>query len=165
VADPEVLILDEPTEGLDPNQRNEIRSLIKKIAKKKTIILCTHVMQEVSAMCDRVIIIDKGKMVLDGKPEELGRGQSNKIYLSVKGEDLKNKLSKLSTVMNVKDIQKKNRQEKDFNQYEIGFNGDEKFYQALSELVAEEHGIIYELRRESVSLEDLFYKVTKQKTK
>jgi len=62
---PEVLILDEPTSGLDPNQIIEIRDLIKKFGKEKTIILSTHIMQEVEAMCDRVIIINKGKIVAD----------------------------------------------------------------------------------------------------
>src|SRR5690554_667434 len=69
--DPEVLILDEPTTGLDPNQLIEIRSLIKEAGKEKTVLLSTHIMQEVEAICDRVIIINKGKIVLDKKLEEL----------------------------------------------------------------------------------------------
>ena len=67
IHDPEVLILDEPTSGLDPNQIVEIRNLILKIGQKKTIMLSTHIMQEVEAICDRVIIIDKGKIVADTK--------------------------------------------------------------------------------------------------
>lgn len=69
--DPEVLILDEPTTGLDPNQLIEIRNLIKNVGKEKTVLLSTHIMQEVEAICDRVIIIDKGKIVLDKKLEDL----------------------------------------------------------------------------------------------
>ena len=69
--DPEVLILDEPTTGLDPNQLIEIRNLIKEAGKEKTVLLSTHIMQEVEAICDRVIIINKGKIVLDKKLEEL----------------------------------------------------------------------------------------------
>lgn len=65
IHDPEILILDEPTTGLDPNQLEEIRSLIKNIGKNKTVILSTHIMQEVEAICDRVIIINKGKIVAD----------------------------------------------------------------------------------------------------
>ncbi len=68
---PEVLILDEPTTGLDPNQLIEIRNLIKDVGKEKTVLLSTHIMQEVEAICDRVIIIDKGKIVLDKKLEDL----------------------------------------------------------------------------------------------
>ena len=65
IHDPEVLILDEPTTGLDPNQLTEIRALIKKIGKDKTVLLSTHIMQEVDKMCSRVVIIDKGKIVDD----------------------------------------------------------------------------------------------------
>jgi len=71
IHDPEILILDEPTSGLDPNQIIEIRSLISKIGKEKTVILSTHIMQEVEAICDRVIIIKKGEIVADGKPGEI----------------------------------------------------------------------------------------------
>jgi len=71
IHDPEILILDEPTSGLDPNQIVKIRSLISKIGKEKTVILSTHIMQEVEAICDRVIIIKKGEIVADGKPGEI----------------------------------------------------------------------------------------------
>jgi len=71
IHDPEVLILDEPTTGLDPNQLVEIRNLIREVGKNKTIILSTHIMQEVEAICDRVIIINKGSIVADDKLEKL----------------------------------------------------------------------------------------------
>lgn len=74
IHDPEVLILDEPTSGLDPNQLADIRTLIKNIGKKKTIMLSTHIMQEVEAVCDRVIIIDKGKIVADDSTQNLSSG-------------------------------------------------------------------------------------------
>jgi ABC-2 type transport system ATP-binding protein len=70
--DPEVLILDEPTSGLDPNQLEDIRLLIQKIGKQKTVMLSTHIMQEVEAVCNRVIIIDQGKIVADDSVEKLG---------------------------------------------------------------------------------------------
>src|SRR6185295_18318535 len=71
IHDPKVLILDEPTSGLDPNQLAEIRALIKNIGKEKTVMLSTHIMQEVEAICDRVIIINKGKIVADETTEIL----------------------------------------------------------------------------------------------
>ena len=77
IHDPEVLILDEPTTGLDPNQLVEIRDLIKKCGKTKTVLLSTHIMQEVEAMCDRVIIINKGNIVADAKINELQDAVSN----------------------------------------------------------------------------------------
>ncbi len=79
--DPEVLILDEPTTGLDPNQLVEIRGLIKKIGKDKTIFLSTHIMQEVEAICDRVIIINKGEIVADKKLEELRAHEEQVIFV------------------------------------------------------------------------------------
>ena len=75
IHDPAVLILDEPTTGLDPNQLEEIRQLISKISKNKTVMLSTHIMQEVEAVCTRVLIINKGKMVADGSIEQLKAGQ------------------------------------------------------------------------------------------
>ena len=72
---PDILILDEPTEGLDPNQRTEIRSLIKELAKEHTIIMSTHVMQEVTAVCSRILIINNGRLVADGTEAELCRAR------------------------------------------------------------------------------------------
>ena len=76
IHDPEILILDEPTTGLDPNQISEVRNLIKDISKHKTVILSTHIMQEVQAMCDKVVIINEGEVVADGSLEELQRKQT-----------------------------------------------------------------------------------------
>ena len=81
--DPEVLILDEPTSGLDPNQLAEIRSLIKGVGQSKTVIFSTHIMQEVQAICDRVVIIDRGRVVADDPIERLQRRLSGRRYLLV----------------------------------------------------------------------------------
>lgn len=87
IHDPDVLILDEPTSGLDPNQLDEIRLLIRTISEQKTVLLSTHIMQEVEALCNRVIIINKGNMVADGKSEEIkkwAKGHGQKVRFSVK---------------------------------------------------------------------------------
>lgn len=99
IGDPEVLILDEPTVGLDPKEIIEIRNLIKNIGKERTIILSSHILSEVSAVCDRVLIINKGKIVATGTPEELSKKLSfgNKLMLRVKG-------NKSSIIDNVKEI-------------------------------------------------------------
>ncbi len=83
IHDPKVLILDEPTSGLDPIQLTEIRSVIKKIGQSKTILLSTHIMQEVEAMCDRVIIISKGNIVANKPTQELKQSSSGKIIITV----------------------------------------------------------------------------------
>lgn len=82
IHDPSVLILDEPTDGLDPNQKREMRKLIADMAKEKVIILSTHILEEVAAVCDRVIIIASGKIVFDNTPEELVRNQPQKNTIS-----------------------------------------------------------------------------------
>ncbi|MEW6689012.1 MAG: ATP-binding cassette domain-containing protein [Pseudomonadota bacterium] len=73
VHDPEVLVLDEPTDGLDPNQKHEIRSLIRELGRTKAIVFSTHILEEVDAACSRAIIIDRGRVVAQGTPDELGR--------------------------------------------------------------------------------------------
>ena len=87
IHNPEVLILDEPTSGLDPNQIIEIRELIKRIGKAKTVILSSHILAEVDATCDRIMIIHKGKLVADGTPEELRKRSSGAGLLRVRIED------------------------------------------------------------------------------
>lgn len=103
IGDPEVLILDEPTVGLDPKEIIEIRNLIKGIGKDHTIILSSHILSEVSAVCDRVLIINKGKIVATGTPEELSKKLSfgNKLILRVKG----NKNSIVDTVKEMPEVQ------------------------------------------------------------
>lgn len=83
IHNPEVLILDEPTSGLDPNQLADIRNLIREIGRERTVMFSTHIMQEVEAVCDRVIIINKGKLVADGRADELGRTQGEGYSVSV----------------------------------------------------------------------------------
>jgi len=73
IHDPEVLVLDEPTDGLDPNQKHEVRNLIRELGKTKAIIFSTHILEEVDAACTRAIIIDRGRIVASGTPDELGR--------------------------------------------------------------------------------------------
>ncbi len=86
--DPKVLILDEPTDGLDPNQKHQVRELIKGLAKDKIVIISTHILEEVSAVCTRALIIDQGKLIVDGKPSELERQSRyhNAISLSLEDE-------------------------------------------------------------------------------
>ncbi len=91
--DPKLLILDEPTEGLDPNQREEIRHLIKKLSKEKVILISTHVMQEVKAMCNKVIVINDGELVVEGEPDSLtGKKQ---LELHIQGKNVTKELKSL----------------------------------------------------------------------
>jgi ABC-2 type transport system ATP-binding protein len=105
IGNPEVLILDEPTVGLDPKEIIEIRNLIKEIGKNHTVILSSHILSEVSAVCDRVVIINKGEIVARGTPEELSRkvNYSNKILIRVKcdGKDVPRKLKDINNIQTI----------------------------------------------------------------
>ena len=103
IHDPEVLILDEPTSGLDPNQILEIRNLIKEVGKQKTVMLSTHIMQEVEAICDRVIIINKGQIVADDSTANLSRKSADRDIITVEFSTAvdKDKLSALEGVLSV----------------------------------------------------------------
>ena len=103
IHDPEVLILDEPTDGLDPNQKHEVRGLIRRMGASKAIIFSTHILEEVDAACSRVIIIDRGKIVANGTPQELRQksewsGVVTLRVAGVKAADLQQRLNQLSTV-------------------------------------------------------------------
>ena len=106
IHDPDVLILDEPTDGLDPNQKHEVRTLIRKMGEKKAIIFSTHILEEVDAVCSRAIIIDRGKIVSNGTPQQLRQksdwaGAVTLRVNGINGSALNQKLSQLSTVKKV----------------------------------------------------------------
>jgi ABC-2 type transport system ATP-binding protein len=103
IHDPDVLILDEPTDGLDPNQKHEVRTLIRKMGEKKAIIFSTHILEEVDAVCSRAIIIDRGKIVANGTPQELRQksdwaGAVTLRISGINGQTASQKLMQLSTV-------------------------------------------------------------------
>jgi ABC-2 type transport system ATP-binding protein len=111
--DPDVLVLDEPTDGLDPNQKHHVRELIRSMAKAKAIIISTHILEEVEAVCSRAVIIDKGRVVADGTAEELQRRMPyhNAISLRVSANaapGLRAELKKLATVAKVETLSKSN---------------------------------------------------------
>lgn len=163
INNPDVLILDEPTSGLDPNQIIEIRNLIKKLGKEKTVVLSTHILSEVTATCNRVIIINKGKIVANGTPEELqakSKGQSL-VILEVKNNCDKNALSGA-----LKDIRGVNKVEfvKDngdtflFNIY--GEHGAD-LREVISNKVMQQKAMVLSMQAKQSSLEDIFRELTK----
>jgi ABC-2 type transport system ATP-binding protein len=105
IHDPEVLILDEPTTGLDPNQLVEIRDLIKRIGKQKTVMLSTHIMQEVEAICDRIVIISKGQIVADDKAGNLQKEDAHQtVYVEFDKKLSKSQLTKIPHVRKVEQV-------------------------------------------------------------
>ena len=154
IHNPEVLILDEPTSGLDPNQIVDIRDLIIKIGKKKTVLLSTHIMQEVEAMCDRVIIIDKGKIVADDTTENLHKQSEKENFLKVEFDKKISKtlLQKISGVNNVKQIKDKS--------WEISYNSDEDIRTNVFNFAVENKIVVLSMNIKNNSLENVFRKLT-----
>ncbi|PWH84340.1 gliding motility-associated ABC transporter ATP-binding subunit GldA [Algibacter marinivivus] len=150
--DPEVLILDEPTTGLDPNQLVDIRNLIKSIGKTKTVFLSTHIMQEVEAMCDRVIIINKGEIVADKKLKEL-RDEKEQVVIvefDYRVEDaFLLKLPKVSKVVNTYDFV-----------YEITFKTVDDMRSYVFDFAHDNQLKILQLNQKNASLESLFRELT-----
>lgn len=150
--DPEILILDEPTTGLDPNQLLEIRGLIKSIGKEKTILMSTHIMQEVEAICDRVIIINKGKIVADKKLQELREGQQQTVIVAFDYRVETVALERLDKVVSVKNTH-------DFT-YEITFNTKEDMRSKVFDFAHDNELKILQLNQKNASLESLFLDLT-----
>lgn len=149
---PEVLILDEPTSGLDPNQVVEIRNLIKEIGKDKTVIFSTHIMQEVEAMCSRVIIINKGKLVANDAIENLQKQMQKAYVLTV---EFKDEISE-SILSQLKDLV---QTEKNGNQYRLKASKDIR--EELSRLAQKNGWLILSMNLEENSLEDVFQSLTR----
>lgn len=157
---PEIIILDEPTEGLDPNQRTEIRQLIKELSKEHTIIMSTHVMQEASAVCNRMLIINKGKIIADGTPEQLSKLSQKEcvLALEIEGEKVKEELQSLS---NIKKIEIKNLQEKRF-EVEIVPEDNIQIEPIISQKICENKWTVWKLEKQESNLEEIFQTLTKE---
>ncbi len=153
IHDPKVLILDEPTTGLDPNQLEEIRGLIKNIGKEKTIMLSTHIMQEVEAICDKTIIINQGKIVADDKTKNLHHQQKKEIILSVEF-DKPIDVKKLKEIKGV--IQVKNKQNNSWV-FEVTAEADRN---NIFQFAIEQDLVVLTMQKETDSLEAIFKKLT-----
>ena len=163
VHDPDLIILDEPTSGLDPNQIAEIRSLIQQFGRQKTLILSTHILSEVQATCDRVIIINRGRLVADGKPDELAgrlRG-SQRVRIGFAGRELDTAevAAALRAVPGVTGV-KPSAAEGGLQLFvlEAGKEADPRL--ELFRLAAEKQWPLAELHMERSSLEDIFRELT-----
>ena len=163
VADPKILKLDEPTVGLDPNQITEIRSLIKNLGKKHTVILSSHILSEVSQICDRVIIINNGKIVAVDTPENLEKkvSDSNKVYVTV--EDKEGKIENIKEkIKGIKEIKLIKENEDKTKQYEITGESDINLNKTIFNEFAKEEITIVEMKKSEATLEDAFMKIIKE---
>lgn len=160
VGNPKVIILDEPTVGLDPKQVTEIRALIKDLGKNHTVILSSHILSEVSQICNRVIIINKGKIVAIDTPENLENKvvQNNAIYVTV--EDSENKMNGIKEkINNVTDIELVAENEDKTKKYIIKGEKDIDLRKEIFETLAKEGITIFEMKKADATLEDAFMKL------
>lgn len=159
IHDPKVLILDEPTTGLDPNQIVEIRKLIKELGREKTVILSTHILPEVEATCDRILIINKGKIVADGTPDTLRKQATGRELLRVKIEDADRdtvfmNLRSLDTVAMVDPMPGTN------NYFEVQSHENLSSRRNIFNLCKEKGYVLTEMSPVETKLEDLFRDLT-----
>ena len=153
IHDPEVLILDEPTTGLDPNQLVEIRELIRQIGKQKTVLLSTHIMQEVEAICDRVIILSKGQIVADDKAKALQQEfEHQTVYVEFDALLTKSQLSKIPNVNKVEALDKG---------WLIESLASEDLRKSVAQYAQAQNWLILTLNIEQKSLEEVFKELTK----
>lgn len=160
VGNPDVIILDEPTVGLDPKQITEIRSLIKELGKNHTVILSTHILSEVSQICERVIIINKGKIVAIDTPENLEKTTREKNGIMVTVEDPKDNMSHLKDkIKEIESVELVKDNEDGTKQYLITTSTDMDLRKQLFEVLPKEEIVIFELRKTETTLEDAFIKL------
>jgi ABC-2 type transport system ATP-binding protein len=154
IHDPEVLILDEPTSGLDPNQLVEIRELIRQIGKSKTVMLSTHIMQEVEAICDRVIIIKTGKIVADNTASELQYEEDHQVvFVEFEGNVNKNQLLKINGINKAEKVGE--------NGWLVESNGNLDLRKIIAQFAQQNNALVLTLRKEERTLEEVFKSLTK----
>ncbi len=155
IHDPEVLILDEPTSGLDPNQLIEIRELIKNFGKDKTVLLSTHIMQEVESLCDRIIIINQGKIVADDTVDAIQKNhkQSQVFQVEFNKEIDQEELLKINNISKVKKVTK--------HTWLIESDSGKDLRTDIAEFAAQNEILILTLQKETDKLEDIFKILTK----
>ncbi len=154
---PEILVLDEPTEGLDPNQRVDIRNLVSELGKERTVLLSTHIMQEVEATCTRLLIINRGSLVASGTVAELlaaGKGMSQ-YTVEAEGEGVAEALSRLPAVDSHTAEQIEGR-----TRVQLVVRGSDELRPEISRMANERRWVLWELHRGQASLEQLFRELT-----
>ncbi len=154
--DPKVLILDEPTDGLDPNQKHQVRNLIRRLTSEKTVIISTHILEEVSAVCNRVLIISEGRLLIDETPDAMLRrsGYHNAASMFCTDQKLLEKIGRLQEVGKLESDQSSGRI--------IVFpkNENEDIYPFLKQQAFAQAWPVHDLRPETGRLEDVFRKLT-----
>ena len=161
IHDPEILVLDEPTTGLDPNQIVEIRKLIRELGKAKTVVLSTHILPEVEATCDRILIINKGKIVANGTAENLRKQATGREIVKLriedgKAEEIVHELRRIKSVDTVELV------DKNLNRFEVQSNTGQSSKREIFQLCVQKGWVLSELIPLETRLEDIFRDLTIQ---
>ncbi len=163
IHDPKILILDEPTIGLDPNQIRQIRGVIKGLGQKHTVLLSTHILPEVEMVCDRIMIINKGKIVAMDTPsnlmKQLKTGSNLVLEIKGDGEKIKNSLSKVDTVQSVTF-----RKKDDANEFYVDGTGDKDIREDIFNCIVRDNYILREMKKQTITLEEIFHQITTRET-
>ncbi|TFG64249.1 MAG: ATP-binding cassette domain-containing protein [Spirochaetales bacterium] len=160
--DPSILILDEPTTGLDPNQIMEIRNLIRKLGKEKTVILSTHILQEVEAVCHRVLILNEGNIIARGTTEEIGRElKGDTIFLVSFKTNNPGALDKsLASLSLLKSVVAREEKAGGIVNVHLSVNQDSEAGESIFDMAVRDGHKILSMYKRSISLEDIFVKLT-----
>ena len=167
ISNPPVLILDEPTVGLDPNQIIEIRSLIKKLGKRHTVILSSHILPEIQAVCDRIIIINKGVVAADGTADEIAKSITNEHKMTLRIEGPTHTASDKTLIADairaldgIKNVRADMEREKGIYDFDVETDGKTDVRRAINALCSENGWNILMLQLSDLTLEDIFMKIT-----
>lgn len=165
IHDPDVLLLDEPTSGLDPNQIIEIRKLIKELGKKKTVMLSTHILQEVQAVCDRIIIINNGAIAANATPDELQRQTNTQFKLTVvvkspEGKTTNDVSNEMTKIKNVTKVNVENNPSQNTWTINITSSTDKGFREDVFQKIVGMGLEMLEMKQSEATLEDIFRKLT-----
>jgi ABC-2 type transport system ATP-binding protein len=161
--DPEILILDEPTSGLDPNQIVEIRDIIREIGREKTVILSTHILSEAEATCDRVVIINQGKIVADGNLDTLKQsaGDTSLVHMALTNADFKDVETRLGGVDGVREVLRVSEQDGHLR-LQLTTPVERDLRPQIYDAVKQTDWILLEMRQETQTLETIFRELTRE---
>lgn len=164
MSDPEILVLDEPTSGLDPNQIVEIREIIKRIGKEKTIILSTHILSEAEATCNRIVIINKGKIVADGSTDTLKQSASGEtiIHVSLLNTDFESVKKELDSIDGIAGIVPIDEDENNMVRMKLTCQASTDIRGDIYRKIKHTDWILLEFYQETKSLEHIFRELTKE---
>lgn len=164
MSDPEILVLDEPTSGLDPNQIVEIREIIKKIGLQKTVILSTHILSEAEATCDRIVIVNRGRVVADGSPQALARadGRQCQVQIALKAADAQQVHERLGAVAGVESVEPLSSNNDEVVRVAVTCPGGVDNRAALYAAIKASDWVLIEFHQETKTLETIFRELTRE---